>query len=398
MGNAVLQIDIAIIGGGIAGLWALNQLRNSGFSAALFEHRSLGGDQTAASQGIIHSGIKYNLTGAPDNPSDVLSAMPGAWRDCLAGRGAVDLRACRVLSDHFYLWSNTPFTPRLGVFLESESMRNAVEEVRAHALPTPLRSAEFRGQAYRAHEFVLDIRSLVETLVDPQREALFYIDWRHASLQKTQGRASLVLPNCTVLPQRLLLTAGAGNEALIAQLGGTAPAMQRRPLQQVLVTHQYPHPFFAHCVGSKSSPVLTVTSHRTRAGEPVWSLGGDLATEGAHDDPARLIDRAQREVAGLLPWVDLGASKWRTLKLDRAEPDERCGPRADRAFVGRVEGIDNVLAGWPTKLCLCPDLGDRLLGLLVEQDILPRHEHDLSLLHGLGQPPLAPPCWDTLFP
>ncbi|MFT6287517.1 MAG: glycerol-3-phosphate dehydrogenase, partial [Alcanivorax sp.] len=33
MNQKQLHIDIAIIGGGIAGLWALNQLRNKGYSA-----------------------------------------------------------------------------------------------------------------------------------------------------------------------------------------------------------------------------------------------------------------------------------------------------------------------------------------------------------------------------
>ena len=37
MSTPELHIDIAIIGGGIAGLWSLNQLRNAGYSAVLFE-------------------------------------------------------------------------------------------------------------------------------------------------------------------------------------------------------------------------------------------------------------------------------------------------------------------------------------------------------------------------
>jgi glycerol-3-phosphate dehydrogenase len=63
MAPQTLHIDIAIIGGGVAGLWALNQLRNRGFSAVLFEQEALGGYQTMASQGMIHGGIKYALGG-----------------------------------------------------------------------------------------------------------------------------------------------------------------------------------------------------------------------------------------------------------------------------------------------------------------------------------------------
>lgn len=395
MGNPLLQLDIAIIGGGIAGLWALNLLRGRGYSAALFEAQALGAEQTAASQGIIHSGIKYHLRGSPPRSTDALASMPGAWRDCLDGRGSVDLRACRVLSEHVYLWSNTAFAPGLNALVAGGSTGVAATEARER--PAPLQAAQFRGQVYRTDELVLDIPSLVETLTAQQREAIFRIDWRQASLQKAHGRANLVLPQCTVQPTLVLLTAGAGNASLIAALGGAAPVMQRRPLQQVLVKHQYEPSFYAHYVGSNSSPRLTITSHRTRAGEALWSLGGALATEGAHINPVQLIAHARQELAGLLPWLELGASIWRTLKLDRAEPLLEAGQRAQSAFIEPVAGVDNVLAGWPVKLCLCPNLGDRLLQHLAGRNIRPAHKADLRDLHSLGQPPLAPPCWDALF-
>jgi len=54
-----MSCDVAIIGGGIAGLWLLNRLMNSGYNAILFESKALGSDQTVASQGMIHGGIKY---------------------------------------------------------------------------------------------------------------------------------------------------------------------------------------------------------------------------------------------------------------------------------------------------------------------------------------------------
>ena len=53
MPNTVRQTitcDVAIIGGGIAGLWLLNRLVNDGYNALLFEQTALGGEQTVASQ------------------------------------------------------------------------------------------------------------------------------------------------------------------------------------------------------------------------------------------------------------------------------------------------------------------------------------------------------------
>ena len=101
MGSPVIATDIAIIGGGIAGLWTLSQLRNQGFNAVLFEQEALGSYQTVGSQGMIHGGIKYALSGAWSGSSEAISAMPGVWRSCLAGEGKVDLRGCQILSEDF---------------------------------------------------------------------------------------------------------------------------------------------------------------------------------------------------------------------------------------------------------------------------------------------------------
>ncbi len=52
----IVETDVAIIGGGIAGLWLLNRLRQLGFATILLESGTLGGGQTNKAQGIIHVG------------------------------------------------------------------------------------------------------------------------------------------------------------------------------------------------------------------------------------------------------------------------------------------------------------------------------------------------------
>ena len=111
--------DAVIIGGGIAGLWLLNRLCNRGYNAILLEHRALGSDQTLASQGMIHGGIKYSLGGALTGASEAIADMPDHWRACLRGEGDVDLSRAKILSDHFYLWSTASLTSLLGGFLAS---------------------------------------------------------------------------------------------------------------------------------------------------------------------------------------------------------------------------------------------------------------------------------------
>ena len=397
MGGQILHIDIAIIGGGVAGLWTLNQLRNRGYSAVLFESEALGSHQTIGSQGMIHGGVKYALAGAWSVASQAISRMPGIWRECLAGKGRVDLRGCRILSDEFFLWTTADLQSRIGSFFASKLLRGHVEKLAVKDYPAPLRSADFSGTVYRLADLVLDVASLVETLAARQREAIFAIDWQQASLLREGRQATLQLAGCTVLPQQLVLAAGAGNESLITGLGSTLPSMQRRPLQQVLVRHEYQEPLFGHCMGNSGSPRLTVSSHRDHAGQPIWYLGGDLSTGAALDTPEVLIDRARQELARLMPWLNLGATQWTTLSLDRAEPAQAGLLRPDTAFVGKLDSVDNARAAWPTKLTLCPDLADELERQLTDEKILPRHRQDLTPLAGQDRPGFARPYWDTLF-
>lgn len=393
----MLHTDVAIIGGGIAGLWTLNQLRNQGYSAILFEQEELGSHQTIASQGMIHGGIKYALGGALSGGSEAISTMPEIWRSCLRGEGKVDLRDCHVLSEDFYLWSSTGLQARLSSFFASKMLRGRVEKLTTQDYPIPFKDPAFRGQVYRLVDLVLDVASVVEKLTEHHRDAIFSIDWSNAALALDGPQAHIKLPGCTVVPQQLILCAGTGNEQLISQLGATEPAMQRRPLQQVLVKHDYHEKLYAHCMGGNSSPRLTISSHNMRNGDPVWYLGGDLATAGQHDDPDALIDKTRKELAELLPWVDLGRCEWRTIKIDRAEPRQSGLLRPDSAYLGKLNVGNNVLAAWPTKLTLSPDLADKVERQLAADDIHPRYRPDLTSLAKLGRPQVAPTCWDTLF-
>jgi hypothetical protein len=398
MGRQTLHIDIAIIGGGIAGLWTLNQLRTRGYSAVLFEREALGSYQTIGSQGMIHGGIKYALGGSWGSDSKAVEAMPGTWRKCLAGEGEVDLRGAKVLSEDFFLWSSGDLQSRLTSFFASKLLRGHICKLVSSEYPLPLQSTHFRGQVYRLADLVLDVPSLVTTLANRHRDAIFSIDWQQASLQQQDRRAQLILPRCTIVPEQLLLTAGAGNESLVAELGSTQPAMQRRPLQQVLVRHEYREPLYGHCLGSNASPRLTISSHRDTAGRPVWYLGGELATGAGEEESGQLISRARSELTGLFPWIDFGTTEWATVQLDRAEPRQSRTLRPDKAFVGKVEGIDNALLAWPTKLTLTPDLANAVVQQLEDSNISPRHPQILSPLEDLPRPSVAATYWDRLLP
>ena len=390
-----IEPDVAILGGGIAGLWALNRLRSLGFAALLFESCELGGGQSINAQGIIHGGIKY-LPGGSE--AGELAAMPDAWRDCLAGKGPVDLRDCRVLSDCIHLFSRDSLPARLLAALAGKQLRARVDRLTRDDWPPALQATLRSGDVYRVDEPVLDMPSLLSALAAPVLRHSYAIDRDIGRVQLDGHRALLQLPGCTVRPRLLLLCAGTGNAALLKQLGAKAPAMRRLPLQQAVVSGAGLPLLFAHCLGAQATPRFTITSHRDEAGNTLWYLGGGLASESAGRGPAELIDRARSELSDALPGLDLNGCRWATVPVDRAEGDSGTGRDTGQPFIAPVPGVANALAAWPTKLALAPALGERLERFLRETGIAPGAAPDTSLLDGLPRPPIARPAWEAPGP
>ena len=173
MTSTYVNVDIAIIGGGIAGLWLLNRLCNNGYNAVLFEHDSLGNMQTMASQGMIHGGIKYALGGALTGASEAIADMPDHWRSCLRGEGDVDLSDAKVLSEHFYMWSTQSITSKVTSFFASKVTRGRVDAVAKSERPEVFQSDAFRGSLYKLVDLVLDVPSVVSTLVENYKDRIF---------------------------------------------------------------------------------------------------------------------------------------------------------------------------------------------------------------------------------
>ncbi len=398
--NHNVQADITIIGGGIAGLWLLHRLCKLGYNAILLESNALGSDQSVASQGMIHGGIKYTLSGLLTGASQAIADMPGYWRKCLQGEGEIDLRGCKLLSDHFYLWSSAKTTSRLTTFFASKATRGRVDKVSGKQLPPLLQVPEFRGSVYKLVDMVLDVPSLVRQLAEPLQSRIFQIDWQTTTFQRqadgchaieiASGEQRLLLNTSTIV-----LTAGRGNGELLKQLDASSPAMQTRPLQQVLVKHHHPHNFFGHCLGGETTPRVTISSHACDDGSQVWYLGGSLAEKGASQSSEALILCAQRELTELLPWVDLNEAQWATLPVERAEPLQRNFARPDQAYADWAGNCQNVIAAWPTKLTLAPNLATQIVDLLAKKGVKPRYSSPLTL--PLKTPGIAPPPWEKLF-
>jgi hypothetical protein len=328
--------------------------------------------------------------------------MPDHWRSCLAGEGDVDLRGAAILSDHFYLWSSSSALSRMTTFLASKATRGRVNKVTKNDRPAIFQHNAFKGSLYQLVDMVLDVPTVVKALADNCAGRIFQIDWQQARWLLNSERAAAINFEHGQQSRRLdarqfVLTGGQGNEAMLNELGITAPQMQRRPLHQVMIKHHYPHRFYGHCLGADTTPRLTISSHPCADGAQVWYLGGSLAEKGVDQTAEQLIGTARQELNTLMPWVDLGNAQWATLRVDRAEPRQRNFARPDKAFVSRAENCPNVMVAWPTKLTLTPNLADEVITLIQEQSLLQPSAEPIPELGFLGHPPLAPTPWHKVF-
>ncbi|MEL0167847.1 MAG: FAD-dependent oxidoreductase [Pseudomonadaceae bacterium] len=390
--STTLDTDICIIGGGIAGLWLNARLRKAGYSTLLVERGALGGGQSVKSQGIIHGGIKYALGGKLNAATEAIADMPTRWRDCLAGNGELDLTGVRVLSQHHYLWSPGSLISNLAGFFASKALRGRVDQIKGKALPTVFNDPGFKGKVYQLGELVLDVPDVVRRLADLAGDSLISDNNPHIVRDDSGDIAGVQLASSQIKAQRYVFTAGEGTEALLQDWGVSEPAMQRRPLQMVLVKGPALPPLFAHCLGASPKPRLTVTTHPCEDGQWCWYLGGELAEQGVNQTPDALIEQARRELNELLPWIDLSQCQWTTLPVNRAEPAQSGLVRPDNAY---VQAARNALVSWPTKLALAPNLSDLVLQELERQQVAPNTSQAAPT--DLPRPRVAEPLWDACF-
>lgn len=389
--SQTLSTDVLIVGGGVAGLWLNARLRAQGYATLLVERESLGGGQSVKSQGIIHGGAKYALHGALSGASEAIADMPRRWREALDGSGELDLSGVRLLSDAHYLWSPGTLAGNLTSFFASKAVRGRVDQVKGEQLPAALQDPKFKGKVYRLAELVVDVPSLIAHLADLAGDSLLAAN----DIQPVHEHGQLVglsVDGREIRAQRIVLSAGRGNADLLTSLHVAQPTQQLRPLHMVMVKGPTLKPLYAHCLGGGPKPRITVTSHPSADGEWVWYLGGDLAeADGVARDEAAQIEAARKELAQLLPWVDLSAAQWATLRVDRAEPAQSGLVRPDNAF---VSAQDALLVGWPTKLALAPDFADRVLASLEHDGIRPGQH---AATPELPRPVIGRPAWETSF-
>lgn len=389
---AQTDVDVAILGGGIAGLWLLARLRKAGYRALLLENAGLGAGQTLASQGIIHGGLKYALDLKLNADAEALADMPARWRACLDGKGEIDLRDAKLAANNHLFWARKTLASRIAGFFGSKLLRGRVDALKPSQWPTVLNDPEHVAAVYALDECVMDVPRLLAALSALGEGCIKRIDGE-VTVRPLPDHVVLTCSDPGGRVRRisagtLVSTAGAGNETMIAQLGLPAKSAQRRPLQMLLVDHA-PGPLWAHCFDASDKPRVTITTHARRDGTPVWYVGGLIAEQGAAQSEAELIAAGRAELNALLPNQDFSRCRFAGFRVDRAEGATDDGRKPEGPV---VHPHGRVLLAWPTKLALAPQLADRVLADLPP----PAGTSAMSDLSDWPAPVIAPAPWDIV--
>lgn len=378
------SVDIVIIGAGIAGLWLNALLRGKGYSTLLLERDAIGGGQSIASQGIIHSGLKYVFAGKVNKLAQNISAMPDRWRAALQGQGDVDLSSARLNTQSQYLLIPPGFMGGLVKLVTAKTLGESVHEIPKDQWPEDIQASGFKGSVIFMGEPVLDAPSVIRALAEPYKDTIRTIDKDSAH----DVPAFLARHNITV--QKIIYTAASSNHPAAEAAGhNKGLETQARPLIMGMLK---PAPFeaYVHLVGSSDKPVATITTHQCTDGELAWYLGGGVAERGKDSDPDDVYNAAKKGFAKYLPKMDLSAVKWATLPIDRIEgKSEIDGWMPDTPT---IHAAGECYYCWPTKLTFAPLLGDRVIEKLAAEDINANGQNsDWSFL---PEAPYATSPWD----
>lgn len=392
-----VHVPVLIFGGGVAGLWLLDELARAGRESVLLEAHALGRGQTVASQGIIHGGLKYTLDGLLTPSARAIREMPLHWRRCLAGERQPDLSSTRLRAEFCHLWQTRSIKSTLGMIGARAGLRVGPQRLSVDERPPGLGGCP--GTVARLDEQVVEPTSLLSVLADKHPNRLLQID--ASSGMEFESPAPGQIDLIRLLNPRtgapldiragmIVFAAGAGNATLLDKAGLAASTMQRRPLHMVQARGDLPL-INGHCVdGMKTRATITAT--RDYADRVIWQIGGQIAERGVTRPADELITHAISELQAILPSVNLKGHEWSTYTVDRAEAATDSGARPDDVFVERT---GNVIAAWPTKMALVPIMVSAVLAELAA-DQRPRVKGSPIDADDWPRPGVAIPPWEEI--
>lgn len=365
-----LTPDIVIFGAGIAGLWTFHRLKRMGYDVLLLEHNAIGGGQSIASQGIIHSGLKFSLAGKVNKLAQSISNMPQRWRDALNNNGDVDLSRAKIAAHSQNLMIPRGFLGGITKVITQKTLGDHVRDIPHNEWPEHLKNCGFNGSIVAMGELVLDVPSVIHALAAPYKDCI-------RKISETEAHNPFDFLNShNIKPRYTIFTAAANNHNIAqAQQHDTGLQTQKRPLMQGMIKNA-PFPLWAHLVGKSDKPVASITTHTAHEGTLMWYLGGGVAERKIDANPHDVLKAMKHAFAQYLPNIDFSKTRWSTLPINRIEGKSKTD--SWMPDTPTIHKQDNVLYCWPTKLTFAPMLSD----IIIEKiDIKPQLQSKKSILN-----------------
>lgn len=374
-GSRPLDLDVLVIGGGIQGLWLLNDLKAAGYAAALLERRTLGGGQTLHSHIYIHRGYLYREKELIGH----LSGVTERWTRWIrrhkppqaAGPSYFGFEDPSQADRKLELWSSTG--------LEFE------KPLEGNRMPRALRGGVIRS-VYKTPEIGLMGESLISLLNGEVEPCITRIQEVERVSVTRDGRrvdeieVSTASGPVTFRPRALVLAAGAGNQALLDLMTSGAHRMLGRVqgAQQIRKAHMLvlKGPL-EPLTGVFDTGSLFMVARKAADGEMVWLISDNrseslfFVEDWLEYDPTWWLPLVISSLRRIAPRQldSFDSLRWGVYAAPKAEGAARGGLPSEE----RIEsyGVENLWTVWPTKLTLAPLVSETVLGRIRQQGVRP---------------------------
>jgi glycine/D-amino acid oxidase-like deaminating enzyme len=366
-----LKTDVAVYGGGVAGLWIASHLTFLGLNTVLFESNAIGAGQTIQSQGILHRGGKY----VGENEKS-LALSTESWSSALSGSGPVDLSKVKIFTKQQLLWMTNRKINKNGYLLRAALaikgigyFHEAINPDPTHILP------KFERDAVTLNEPVLSVPSLLAELAKPIRGKLIrgHLQGFEESGQNDKQDAVVHIgnQNYKVIASNHICAMGAANDRYVKQLKISNVETRLRPLKQIVLTGELPE-FYGIGLSNLFHPTIAIVSHpQPDAGKNAWYIGGHLADgANAQKTDEKIITELKRFLKDCGFEIEIPSLSAHTNYAVRAEASIRDRKNSSRTPV--IGNRGNVFLVWPNKLTNTPSLANQLMPRLNNQGLTGR--------------------------
>ncbi|OGN25686.1 MAG: hypothetical protein A3B17_02170 [Candidatus Yanofskybacteria bacterium RIFCSPLOWO2_01_FULL_45_72] len=374
-----ITLDVLIVGGGIAGLWLLDECRRSGYDVLLLESKALGSGQTIASQGILHGGLKYSLARASNGFINNIKKMPPIWQACLSGLREPNISSVRLRGKYCCMWTANSFLSRISQIGVQIGFSSVTAFMAKDERPIPLRDCP--GKILRVDEQIIDPKSLLAVLAKRNLKTIIHAP----SFNFSSELVTIYHPEngdrVLFKPKIIIFAAGKSNSLLRKIHGLDSSIMVCKPLPILVVSGNLPE-LNGYCIDFVKARAI-ITTQRTNANHAVWQVASETAMQKSEGN---FINYAWQELRSALPgfkWPDITLS---TYTSNRAEIMTG-GVRVNNSYALR-DG--NIITAWPTKLVLAPYLAEQVLKMLPAPS---NNKNGVIVCKDWPRPKIAPFPW-----